>query len=32
MDSINQLKSSAVPIKMKNIDTDQIIQLVFESD
>ncbi|WP_334124295.1 3-isopropylmalate dehydratase small subunit [Empedobacter brevis] len=29
MDSINQLKSSAVPIKIENIDTDQIIPARF---
>jgi len=29
MDSINQLKSSAVPIKIENIDTDQIITARF---
>ena len=29
MDSINQIKSSAVPIKIENIDTDQIIPARF---
>ena len=29
MDSINQLKSSAVPVKIENIDTDQIIPARF---